>query len=46
MRILTILDVASRECLAMVVARKLRSEDVLAALADLFVSRGSPAHIR
>lgn len=28
------------------VARRLRSEDVLAALADLFVSRGPPAHIR
>jgi transposase InsO family protein len=45
-RILTIIDEASRECLAMVVARKLKSDDVLAALADLFVRRGPPAHIR
>ena len=30
----------------MVVARKLRHEDVLAALADLFVLRGPPANIR
>lgn len=36
----------SRECLALPVARRLRSEDVLAALAELFVNRGPPAHIR
>lgn len=45
-RILSIIDEASRECLALPVARKLRSDDVLAALADLFVTRGPPAHIR
>ena len=45
-RILTIIDEASRECLALVVARQLRHEDVLAALAELFVTRGPPAHIR
>ncbi|NTZ43178.1 IS3 family transposase [Altererythrobacter sp. SALINAS58] len=45
-RILTIIDEASRECLALVVARKLKHQDVLTALADLFVSRGPPAHIR
>jgi putative transposase len=39
-RILSIIDEASRECLALPVARRLRSEDVLAALADLFVSVG------
>ena len=33
-RILTIIDEASRECLALVVARRLRHEDVLAALAE------------
>lgn len=44
-RILTIIDEASRECLALVVARKLRHEDLLA-VAELFVSRGPPAHIR
>ncbi|MCZ8171506.1 MAG: IS3 family transposase [Novosphingobium sp.] len=45
-RILSIIDEASRECLALPVARKLKSEDVLAALAELFVTRGPPAHIR
>ena len=45
-RILTIIDEASRECLALIVARRLDHEDVLAALADLFIGRGPPAHIR
>lgn len=45
-RILSIIDEASRECLALPVARRLRSQDVLTALADLFVTRGPPAHIR
>jgi transposase InsO family protein len=45
-RILSIIDEASRECLALPVARRLRSEDVLAALAELFVTRGPPVHIR
>jgi putative transposase len=45
-RILTIIDEVSRECLALIVARQLKHEDVLAALADLFISRGPPAHIR
>jgi transposase InsO family protein len=31
---------------ALPVARRLRSEDVLATLAELFVTRGPPAHIR
>ena len=42
-RILSIIDEASRECLALPVARRLRSEDVLTALAELFVTRGPPA---
>lgn len=45
-RILTIIDEASRECLGLTVARKLNHQDVLAALAELFVTRGPPAHIR
>ena len=45
-RILSIIDEASRECLALPVARRLRSGDVLATLADLFVRLGPPAHIR
>jgi len=38
-RILTIIDEAGCECLALVAARRLKHEDVLAALADLFVAR-------
>ena len=45
-RILAIIDEANRECLALIVARQLRHEDVLAALAELFIERGPPAHIR
>jgi transposase InsO family protein len=45
-RILTIIDEASRECLALIVARQLKHEDVLAALVELFIARGPPAHIR
>ena len=45
-RILTIIDEASSEYLALVVARQLHHEDVLAALAELFIDRGPPAHIR
>jgi putative transposase len=45
-RILTIIDVASRECLPLIVAPQLKHEDVLAALADLFISRAPQAHIR
>ena len=43
---LSIIDEASRECLALIVARKLSHEDVLAVLAELFIGRGPPAHIR
>jgi hypothetical protein len=35
-----------RRCLAILVARTLRSDDVLACLADLFVRHVSPDHIR
>jgi hypothetical protein len=43
---LTIVDEFTRECLAIDVARKLTSEDVLERLSDLFVRRGVPDHIR
>jgi transposase InsO family protein len=43
---LTLIDEYSRECLAIDVARKLTSEDVLERLSDLFVRRGVPDHIR
>ena len=45
-RMLTIVDEYSRECLAIDVARKLTSEDVLERLSHLFVHRGVPEHIR
>ena len=45
-RILNILDEYTRECLASVVARRIRSQDVLLILAELFLSRGIPTHIR
>ena len=45
-KILTVVDEYSRECLALVVARRLRATDVLETLADLVVTHGVPAHIR
>lgn len=45
-RMLTVIDEYSRECLAIEVARKLKHQDVLAALARLFVRHGPPDHIR
>jgi putative transposase len=46
LRILTVIDEYSRECLALVVERKLRSDDVLCCLTELFVRYGAPEHIR
>jgi transposase InsO family protein len=45
-RILNILDEYTRECLASVVARRIRSQDVLLILVELFLSHGIPTHIR
>jgi len=45
-RMLCIIDKFTRRCLAIVVARRLRSDDVLHCLADLFVEHGPPEHIR
>lgn len=45
-KLLTIVDEYTRECLAIDVARRLRSDDVLYRLAELFVQRGVPQHIR
>ena len=45
-RMLTIVDEYTRECLAIDVAKRLTSEDVLERLSDLFVRRGVPEHIR
>ena len=43
---MNILDEFSRECLAIKVDRKLNSTNVIDALTDLFILRGSPAFIR
>jgi len=45
-RILTVIDEYTRECLALRVERKLKSEDVIDTLADLFIRKGIPAYIR
>lgn len=45
-RMLTLIDEHTRECLAIDVARKLSSEEVLERLSDLFVRRGVPAYLR
>lgn len=45
-RMLTILDEYTRECLAIHAARNLTSRDVLDVLNDLFIHRGVPEHIR
>ena len=46
LRMLTVVDEYTRECLAIEVARRLRSQDVLAVLADLCVSHGPPSYMR
>ena len=45
-RILNIIDEFSRECLSIKVDRKIRSQDVLDELFNLFIFRGIPGHIR
>jgi transposase InsO family protein len=45
-RMLTVIDEFTRECLAIRVARRLGSDDVLDCLADLMTERGVPGHIR
>lgn len=45
-RMLTLVDEYTRECLAIDVARKLRSDDVLERLSWLFATRAVPDHIR
>ena len=45
-RLLTIIDEYSRECLAIKVARRLTSEDVLDQLTQLFIQRCLPDYIR
>jgi transposase InsO family protein len=43
---LTVVDEFTRQCLAIVTARKLKSDDVLHCLTRLFVIHGPPEHIR
>ena len=45
-KMLTIIDEYTRECLAILVERRLTSEDVIDQLFNLFVFRGIPEHIR
>ena len=45
-RLLTVIDEYTRECLAIRVDRHIRSSDVIETLAELMVSRGVPDHIR
>ncbi len=45
-RMLTVIDEFTRRCLAIVVARRLRSDDVLHCLTDLMSRHGPPEHIR
>ena len=46
LRMLTMVDEYTRECLAIDVERRLDSENVLERLAELFVERGTPTYIR
>ena len=46
LKMLTVLDEYSRECLAIVVARRLQSDDVLETLSELLAEHGPPANIR
>jgi len=45
-RLLNVVDAFTRACLTIRVARKLGSADVIDVLADLFIARGTPGHIR
>jgi transposase InsO family protein len=45
-RMLTVLDEYTRECLAIVVGRTLKSDDVLHTLAEQFARHGAPEHLR
>jgi len=46
LRLLTVMDEFTRECLAIDVARRLTSDDVLGRLTQLFCQRGAPGHLR
>jgi putative transposase len=46
LRLLTVMDEYSRECLTIDVGRRITSDDVLERLTELFVLRGVPAYVR
>jgi len=46
LRLLTVIDEYSRECLAIRVARHITSQDVLYTLSELFLEKGLPGYIR
>ena len=46
LRILSVLDEYSRECLALHVARQLTATDLIAVMEQLVTQRGMPAHLR
>ena len=43
---LNVIDEFTHECLAIRVARRLKSIDVIDVLSDLFILRGVPGHVR
>ena len=45
-KLLTVVDEYTRECLAIAVRRRLTSQDVQEVLSELFLRRGCPTHIR
>jgi transposase InsO family protein len=45
-KMLTIIDEYTRECLAILVKRNIKSQDVIDVLFELFIFRGIPEHIR
>ena len=46
MRVLSLIDEFTRECISLTVARSLKAHDVLAALKRAIAERGIPGHIR
>ena len=46
LKMLTLIDEYSRQCLRIEVARKLKSKDVLDAVAEVIARRGAPAYLR
>ncbi len=45
-KILNIIDEYTRECLAILVARNIKTQDVIDLLFHLFIFRGIPEHLR